>query len=179
VLLFQRRFHAGLLDGSITLTFRRWEKPHVKAGGRYRVHPIGVVQVDDVRVVRLREVTARDARAAGFAGVAELHAHLAAPVKVRGGPAIEHDLSPEDVAEIARRLARLDAKGPWTRETLALIGRHPRVAASKLARKLGRETLPFKVDVRKLKRLGLTASYEVGYEVSPRGRAFLRARPRG
>lgn len=208
MLLFQRRFHAGLLDGSITLTFRRWEKPHVKAGGRYRVHPIGVVQVDDVRVVRLREVTARDARAAGFAGVAELHAHLAAPVKVRGGPAIERapltaatplhrvalhhageddrvdlaledDLSPEDVAEIARRLARLDAKGPWTRETLALIGRHPRVAASKLARKLGRETLPFKVDVRKLKRLGLTASYEVGYEVSPRGRAFLRARPRG
>ena len=41
--------------------------------------------------------------------------------------------------------------------------------------RLGRETLPFKVDVRKLKKLGLTQSFEVGYEISPRGRAFLAA----
>ena len=38
---------------------------------------------------------------------------------------------------------------------------------------LGRETLPFKRDVRKLKELGLTRSLEVGYEISPRGRAYL------
>ena len=31
----------------------------------------------------------------------------------------------------------------------------------------------FKLDVRKLKRLGLTVSLEVGYELSPRGRAYL------
>jgi hypothetical protein len=47
--------------------------------------------------------------------------------------------------------------------------------ASKLAKQLGRETLPFKVDVRKLKKLGLTQSFEVGYEISPRGRAYLAA----
>ena len=52
------------------------------------------------------------------------------------------------------------------------------VAASQLARKLGRETLPFKVDVRKLKKLGLTQSFEVGYEISPRGRAYLDATTR-
>ena len=40
--------------------------------------------------------------------------------------------------------------------------------------RLGRpELAPFKVDVRKLKALGLTESLEVGYRLSPRGRAFL------
>ncbi len=38
---------------------------------------------------------------------------------------------------------------------------------------LGRETLPFKRDVRKLTELGLTRSLPVGYEISPRGRAYL------
>jgi hypothetical protein len=35
------------------------------------------------------------------------------------------------------------------------------------------ERAPFKLDVRKLKRLGLTESLEVGYRLSPRGRAFI------
>jgi hypothetical protein len=38
----------------------------------------------------------------------------------------------------------------------------------------GRETAPFKIDVRKLKALGLTRSFDVGYELSPRGREFVR-----
>ena len=38
-----------------------------------------------------------------------------------------------------------------------------------------RETKPFKLDVRKLKNLGLTISLKVGYELSPRGRAYLDA----
>ena len=42
-----------------------------------------------------------------------------------------------------------------------------------LAASLGRETLPFKRDVRKLKELGLTCSLPVGYEISHRGRAYL------
>ena len=38
---------------------------------------------------------------------------------------------------------------------------------------VGRETQPFKTDVRKLKNLGLTLSHNPGYSLSPRGRAFL------
>ena len=45
--------------------------------------------------------------------------------------------------------------------------------AADLAPLLGRERLPFKRDVRKLKELGLTESLEVGYRLSPRGRAVL------
>ena len=56
------------------------------------------------------------------------------------------------------------------------VMRHPKVAASKLAPELGRERKPFKADVRKLKKLGLTLSFEVGYEISPRGKVFLKKR---
>jgi predicted transcriptional regulator len=47
------------------------------------------------------------------------------------------------------------------------------VRAPELAATLGRETQPFKRDVRKLKELGLTESLRVGYRLSPRGRALL------
>jgi hypothetical protein len=196
MLLFQKRFHAGLVDGSITRTFRLWDKPHVKPLGRYRVHPIGVVEVVSVLRRPLRELTDRDAKAGGFVSREELLSYMAPVAKApltedtlvfdvtlrHGGDgdriplALEDALTKEDVEAITQRLAKLDRDTPWTLEVLKLIERRPRVAASKLAASLGRETEPFKVDVRKLKKLGLTQSYEVGYEVSPRGQAWLRAR---
>ena len=69
----------------------------------------------------------------------------------------------------------MDQKGPWTLQTLELIEKQPRIAASKLAKQVKRETAPFKADVVKLKKLGLTQSFEVGYEVAPRGKAYLTA----
>lgn len=198
MLLFQKRFHSGLVSGGVSLTFRAWEKPRVKVGGRYRVHPIGVVEVDEVQWVQLGDISDDDARLSGFESRAELLEYmtpvLKAPptdttrvLKIRlhhGGDgdrvhtALETDLTRETIAELSKRLARLDADSRWTYETLRLIAKLPRVAASTLAKSIGRETLPFKVDVRKLKKLGLTQSFEVGYELSPRGRAFLEAVPR-
>jgi hypothetical protein len=194
MLLFQKRFHAGLVDGAVRLTFRLWDKPRVKVGGRYRVHPIGVVEVKSVAKVTVGDITEADARAGGFASRAELLAYMGPVAKSpltdatpvfrvgleHGGDgdrvplALEKELSAEALADLEKRLARLDADAPWTRQVLLLIKKHPRVAASQLAKKLGREeTEPFKVDVRKLKKLGLTQSFEVGYEVSPRGERYL------
>jgi hypothetical protein len=195
VLLFQRRFHAGLVDGTVTLTFRLWDRPHVKPGGLYRCHPIGVLRVDDVDQVAVGDVSDADARRAGFASRQEMLETLAgfhgAPLTPRtvltrvalhhagdgdhAAGALDANLRPEDVAALAARLARLDAKRPWTAATLDVIAKHPRTPASRLAASLGRETAPFKADVVKLKRLGLTQSFEVGYEVTPRGCAFLEA----
>ena len=192
MLLFQKRFHEGLVSGAVRLTFRRWEKPHVKPGGRYRCHPIGVLVVDKLARVRLADITEAEAAGAGFGSRAELLAYIAGGP---GGPirndtelwrielhyggdgdrvdlALDDKLSVEDVAALKKRI---DRWGDWPLETMRLIARRPHVAASKLAASLGRETLPFKTDVRKLKKLGLTQSFEVGYEVSPRGKAFLAA----
>jgi hypothetical protein len=86
------------------------------------------------------------------------------------------DLGDDDVAELVRRLARFDAAsthGPWTMETLQLIERCPATLAADIAASVGRQKAPFKADVRKLKELGLTESLDVGYRLSPRGRAYL------
>ncbi len=87
------------------------------------------------------------------------------------------DLTDDEITELRTRLTRLDrasSHGAWTFETLGLIEQHPQRRAPDLAAMVGRDTAPFKIDVRKLKSLGLTRSFEVGYELSPRGREFLR-----
>jgi hypothetical protein len=67
----------------------------------------------------------------------------------------------------------MDGATPWTRATLELIGERPGEPAQVLAEALGREKLKFKNNVRRLKALGLTESLDVGYRLSPRGRAWL------
>ena len=191
MLLFKKAFWDGLTGGAVTVTFRRWTKPHVRAGGRYRCHPIGVLEVDEVTRVTVSGIGEDDAQRAGFASRAALVEYLQElgpldedtevfrVVLHYGGDgdrvpaALETTVSDEEAARIAAKLARMDGEAPWTMKTLRLIARRPRVAASQLAASLGRETAPFKVDVRKLKKLGLTQSFEVGYEISPRGRAYL------
>src|SRR5687768_4000115 len=66
MLLFTKSSHAGLLSGAITITFRAWDKPRVKVGGRYRCHPIGVLEVDAIDRVCVSDIDESDAKRAGF-----------------------------------------------------------------------------------------------------------------
>lgn len=82
------------------------------------------------------------------------------------------------LATLRADVERLDdgrRSGPWTRQILEWIRDNPGVISTELAELLDRELLPLKADVRRLKALGLTISLRVGYELSPRGRAYLRA----
>jgi hypothetical protein len=194
VLLFQKKFHEGIVDGTVTVTFRLWPRSHVKPGGRYRCHPIGVVEVESIERITAAQISEADARQAGFPDRGALLEYLSDIDPSVGDDtelfrvgfhyggdgdrvpgALDANLSPDDVRAISEKLERLDRKQAWTRATLAIIRENPRVAASHLARQLGRETAPFKADVVKLKKLGLTQSFEVGYEISPRGLAYLSA----
>ena len=190
---FEARLQRGLVDGTISVCFRRWRRCQVVAGRRYR-SPIGLVAVDAVDVLPGDDaITPEDARAAGYTDVADAVADLRPPsddttlyrVRLRridepdprSVLAADDALTVEDRAELDRRLARLDRTsklGPWTRTVLELIDARPEVRAADLAASLGRERAPFKLDVRKLKALGLTISLEVGYRLSPRGEAYLR-----
>ena len=79
---------------------------------------------------------------------------------------------------IAARLDRWDAATePWTRRYLAMIEANEAVRAPDLADRVGMDVPRFKRRVRQLKGLGLTISLDVGYRLSPRGRAFLAANP--
>lgn len=91
-----------------------------------------------------------------------------------------HDarLTQQEIAEIDARLDLFDRAsrhGTWTRPMLQIIARHPRTPAAELALGFGREKRRLQADIRKLKGLGLTRSLNAGYELSPRGEAYLAA----
>jgi hypothetical protein len=185
-MLFRQDVLRRIADGEVTLAFRRWRRPTVKAGGTLRTR-VGVLAIESIQVVEERDVTDADARRAGaedrdallaaLPGDGPLHRiefRLAGPDQ-RIALRARSDISPAERAEIDARLARLDAAsrhGPWTATVLGLIAERPGTRAPDLAASLGRETAPFKADVRKLKELGLTESLRVGYRLSPRGRAY-------
>ncbi len=179
---------AAIRHGEVDLAFRRWDRPRVRAGTRMRT-AVGLVEVTSVERTALSSLRAEDARRAGAASLAALRAALShrtdRPVWRVGlryaGPdpreALREQLpDEEEMAELHIWLDRLDAAsphGPWTRPTLRIIDRSPGVRAPELAAELGRETLSWKADVRKLKERGLTESLAIGYRLSPRGEAVL------
>jgi hypothetical protein len=188
-MLFTQDDMRRVAAGEITVAFRRWRRPTVKAGGTLRTR-VGVLAIESVDAIESGQVTDADARRAGRPDRTALLASLRGDGRLYrigfhlGGPdpriALREraDLSPAERAELDARLARLDAAsrhGPWTAELLRLIADRPGTRAADLAAELGREKLPFKADVRKLKELGLTESLDVGYRLSPRGRAYIAA----
>jgi hypothetical protein len=177
----------GVADGTVTLAFRRWRKQDVQPGQVFTTSA-GMVRVDAVSVVETEDITDEEARLAGWPDAERLQRRLATEgdthrvVLSYAGPdpriALREsaELTAEDIALLDRRLDRLDraaAHGPWTLHYLELIREHPQRRAPDLAEMVGRETAPFKIDVRKLKNLGLTVSFPVGYEISPRGHSYL------
>jgi len=193
--LVERRAREGIFDGSVTVLVRRWRRPQATAGHIYRT-AAGRIAVDAVTVIDPDALTDADAGAAGYPSADALRAGLRGDdgdpvyllrVRPAEGPdpraelAENADLTPTDVAELDRRLDRLDragGAGPWTRSVLAAIQAEPGRRAGDLAEAAGRERLAYKADVRKLKALGLTISLPVGYRLSPRGEAYLRATTR-
>ncbi|MCW5892445.1 MAG: ASCH domain-containing protein [bacterium] len=188
-MLFARRLWPRIADGSVTVTFRRWKRPQVRLGGTCRT-PMGVLAIDAIDPVDPAGITDREARRAGFVDAAAVRHELerwedGTVYRVafrlvgpdpRAALRRQARLSAADWDRVAARLDRLDAacrRGPWTQHVLRLIARRPGVRAAELAESVGRETLAFKADIRKLKELGLTESLEIGYRLSPRGRALL------
>ncbi|GAB2931418.1 hypothetical protein GCM10027047_29770 [Rhodococcus aerolatus] len=180
---------AAIREGRVDLAFRRWDRPRLVVGTRMRT-AVGLLEVTSVDRVPLRAITAAEAHRAGASTLAELRHRLAAhperPVHRVGlrwageDPRValreDADLTDDDRAALLARLDRLDAAsrhGAWTRPVLALVAANEGVRAPDLAARRGLETLVFKRDVRKLKELGLTESLDVGYRLSPRGRALL------
>lgn len=181
-----------IVAGEVTTVFRRWRRPTVKAGGTLRTAS-GLLAIHAVDVVDEHAITRAEARAAGYTDADALCADLAAHAssdamlyRIRLGPSNaadpreelrrRSDLSPRDVTTLAARLARFDAHsphGPWASTTLQAIAARPATRAGDLAATLGFDRLWFKTQVRKLKALGLTESLEVGYRLSPRGKALL------
>jgi hypothetical protein len=191
-MLLDSRTLGRVARGEVTLAFRRWRRPTVRSGSTL-LTAAGQLEIRSVTPVELEAVTEAEAKLAGYAAKEELLAELGARRgtvyrielgAMKPDPRIAlRESAPDEreLLEIRTRLDRIDAAssdGPWTLATLRVIRDHPAVRAAELCGLVGQELPRFKPNVRKLKNLGLTISLEVGYRLSPRGEAYLRARER-
>lgn len=193
-MLFRQQFLDGIRKGIVTLAFRRWRRPSVRAGGTL-LTPVGELQIGAVDRVPLDGISEEDARRAGYESREALLAELALRAEgevyrielgpLRADPRLALRDSPVtdpgEARELLQRLDRLDAHatgGPWTLRTLEVLSAHPGVRAGDLCRLVDQEKAQFKLNVRKLKSLGLTESLGTGYRLSARGKALIRERER-
>jgi hypothetical protein len=150
-----------------------------------------MVRAETVDVITPDDITPALARDAGFADVRSAVADLRGDPQLtlycirfsrldepdpRDELASTAELTDADTAVIAKKLARMDAaskRGPWTSAVLEQIADRPAVSSALLAETLDWDRPDFKLHVRRLKQLGLTISLVVGYQISPRGAAYL------
>lgn len=183
-MLFKQAILERIARGEVKIAFRRWQRPSVQAGTRLHT-AIGLLAIESVQPVQNSALSEASARSAGYADLAALQKDLRADGRLYritfslagADPriALRNDATIDD--NLLTKLARLDTAtkdGPWTELVLRLIAANPEKRATDLSARLGLEKEWFKLNVRKLKNLGLTESLETGYRISPRGRALLR-----
>jgi hypothetical protein len=61
---FSPELRDDVAGGDITVSFRLWQRPKVKVGGRYPVGPVRI-EVDSIELVPFSSVTRADVRRAG------------------------------------------------------------------------------------------------------------------
>ena len=65
-----------MLSGRITVSFRLWSRPQVKAGGRYRVGD-GQIEVDSIELLPFSSIDAADLRRSGEENLESLRVRAA------------------------------------------------------------------------------------------------------
>ena len=183
-MLFRYDILQGIANRRVTLAFRRWRRAPPADGSSLR-SPVGVLRLDRVTVVEEGDITPDDVRRTGMT-LDELRASIAGDgtllrIEIRlvgDDPRIAlRERLPDlgELEEIAAKLEKIDAgcAHAWTTRYLQLIADQPAIVSRTLAPQVDADLPLFKRRVRQLKELGLTESLEVGYRLSPRGRAVL------
>lgn len=191
-MLFPQDVHDAIRRGQVTVAFRAWKRPTVRAGGTLHT-PAGLLAIDELVPVAASEITLDDARAAGHESPADvvgsLHPGEGRTLyrirfhrlgdDPRRALRADTELDGSATGAIAGQLARWDAAsrtGPWTARLLQEIEQRPATPSRQLATALGIDQARLKQRVRQLKRLGLTESLDTGYRLSARGAAYVARR---
>ena len=149
---------------------------------------VGVICVTDIEPVKENSITKYDATKAGYESVDLLMKDLNKGtvgtiyrVKLKylsEDPRLalreKTDLTDGEYQKFKTKLERLDkTRGPWVMKVMKLIKQYPERRAAELAEIMQMDKLDFKVNVRKLKNLGLTISHEIGYSLSSLGEIIM------
>ncbi len=188
-MLFKEIHLKSIKSGEITLAFRKWHKASVKIGSLMHTS-VGLIKISDIQVVNEIDITDQDAALAGYNDTLQLLKsfgpnnrgniykitvcyHSADPrIKLRE----QTDLSENQFNELKNKvdkLNRFSKQGNWTNKILLAIKDNPNLHAIGIAKLTGFEKEWLKLNIRKLKNLGLTISQPVGYEISPLGNEYL------
>jgi hypothetical protein len=73
---FSKKLRPDILSGKITVSFRLWRRPQVKAGGRYQLEG-GHIVVDSVTQVPFSSITLADLKRAGESDLESLRQRAA------------------------------------------------------------------------------------------------------
>ena len=176
-------------EDEISLAFRKWKKKRVKKGSLIKTS-IGLIKILDITEITANEISHQDASKAGYDELHELREILDSKegtvYKIilqyhSEDPRIElrnrTEVSVAELETIKTKLERFDQyskQGDWTLAVLHLIEENPKLKASELAKLLQMDKHRLKINIRKLKNLGLTISHETGYSLSPLGIAVLK-----
>jgi hypothetical protein len=71
-ILFKRQFISAIRCGEKTTTLRRWKSCRLSAGSRAFAPGVGWLKILSCREINLKDLTAGDAQADGFASLSEL-----------------------------------------------------------------------------------------------------------
>ena len=180
---FTKHFKEKIRAGAVSLSYRNWSAPRAKVGGVYKLHPSGGVRVTSLTQVAAGDIPAADAIDCGFDSASALRNFLAVSDDTLVYRVAFSFVPPSDmptraelpIDEVTAKLDKMEqrAEQPWAYHTLRLIADHPGTRAGDLAPHLGWDTPKFKTHVRRLKKLGLTESLEVGYRLSALGRQVV------
>jgi len=188
-MLFKQIHLQGIKAGEISLAFRKWKNPLVKKGSIIK-SSVGQLEIKNIVEVKQKGINQNDAEFSGYKNLTDLietlnsksdgniykiyvKYHSRDPRKKLSEQSV---LSDEDFINIKMKLERFDnysKQGNWTLKILTAIQSNPKLKAQDLAEKLKLQKDWLKVNVRKLKNLGLTISHEKGYTISPSGNLFL------
>ena len=73
---FSAELRDHVADGRITLSYRLWSRPKVKAGGVYRSHAV-LIEVDEIELVPFSSITDDDLAQTGETDLEHLRARAA------------------------------------------------------------------------------------------------------
>lgn len=189
-MLFKQIHLVGIKSGEITVAFRKWKRVSVKSGSLLHTS-VGLLEIGEIRVVNEIDITEEEAIQAGFISKKQL---LKSFLSNNGGhifkisvryhsedPRIklreETVISEQRYTDLKKKLQKLDdysKYGHWTNKVIYTIKENPNLHTIGIAKLTGFEKEWLKLNIRKLKNLGLTISHTVGYEISPLGNEYLK-----
>ena len=186
-MIFRKEFLKKVKDGEVTIAFRQWKKLSISEGGKLKTS--GVILFKRIKVVTANQITKADAKKAGFLDIESLFKDLSGEGTIYKisfvlfGPDPRIKLRETTVLGLTekqtllKKLKSLDNRGSiknWIKPVLNHLKKYPGSPSKTISNDLGLDQAQLKLNIRKLKNLGLTISLGTGYKISPRGQSILK-----